>query len=286
MTDQREAELRQWIQEAAATSRPIKIEDVLNRASVEIVPIPTAGSTRSEKPLIVELTQESPVTNKRNLYLALAATAAAVVLIAFALTDGSPEDAGVASQVETTTSTTPTITSTTIEPTHTDLATEFWQALEAGDLEQALALVDPAAIDSPDLPPFGRGHTLSGVFDWYETVGWKWQLTGCVEIDDQYVSCLTSGSNAWSDALGVEPIMSRFRVRFSEDKIIAVEDEGQSFLSNWSPRVFEKFATWVSENHPDEAAIMFDFEVDLNQEILDLYAINTVRFVESLQGEE
>ncbi len=278
MIDQREADLRQWIQEAAATSRAITIEEVLNRASVDVDLITAAASTSLEMPFIVELEQEAPVTNKRNLYLALAATAAAIVLIAFALNDRSNEDVGVANQVETSTTTT-----TTVAPTHTDIATEFWRALEAGDREQALALVDPAAIDSPDLSPFGRAATLESQFDWYEVVGLKWQLAQCVEIDVQFVKCLASASNTWSEALSVEPISGEFLVRFSGDEIIAVETDGDSFL--WSPKVFEKFATWVAENHPDEAAIMFDLKVEMDQEILDLYEINTVRFVESLQGE-
>lgn len=279
MTDRREAEFRKWIQEVAATSRPVQIEDVLNWGSIDVDPLTPGEPEQSEPPFIYELTQESPMTNKRNLYLALLATAAAIVLVVFAVTNGTDANTGIADQVDLPTATTPTV----VAADTADVATEFWMALAAGDREQALALVDPAEIDSADIVPFGHAETLEGVFDWYEAVGWKWQLAECTDFNDDQVRCTASARNAWSDALAVEPVSGNFFVRFSEDGIIAVEEDSNSFIVGWSPQVFEKFVQWVKEFHPDDAAIMWA-EVDLNQEILDLFELNTARFVEAQQA--
>ena len=162
-------------------------------------------------------------------------------------------------------------------------ATAYWEAVEAGDLDAALAHVDPTA-DSEAVTPFGRAGTLEGQFDWYEAVGWRWTLEKCVEGDTGTVECTATARNAWSDALEVEPVPGTFVVRFGEGGITEVVDQANSFLNQWSPLVFEVFASWVDTNHPEDAEIMFDFSVELNPEILDLYETNTNRFVEA-QGD-
>jgi hypothetical protein len=160
-------------------------------------------------------------------------------------------------------------------------ATAFWEAVEAGDLEAALTHVDPTA----EVTPFGRAGTLEGQFDWYEAVGWKWTLEECVEDDSGTVECTATAQNAWSDALEVESVPGTFVVRFGENGITEILDKGDSFQNQWSPQVFRVFAGWVETNHPEDAAIMFDFSVDVNPEILDLYETNTNRFVEAHQDE-
>lgn len=290
MTDQREADLRLWIRAAAATSRPISIDDVMNAAAV-VDDTTSSEPEIFESPRIIEFDQEKPMTNKRNLYFALTAAAAAIVLIALAINNRPTEDVGVASQVDTTTSTSVapsqvgTTTSTSIAPSRVGVATGFWRAMEAGDPQLALTFVDPAATESPKIVPVGRADTLEGVFEWYEVVGWNWDFTECVEFNDDFVRCTASASNLWSEALEVEPVIGKFLVQFSENGITGVEDRNLVFLAWWSPQVFEKFADWVAMNHPDDATIMFDFGLETNQEILDLYELNTARFVESLQPE-
>ena len=98
------------------------------------------------------------------------------------------------------------------------------------------------------------------------------------------VECTATATNAWSDALGIEPITGTFLVRFGDDGIAAVGDQFASFGQQWRPMVFEVFAEWVEANHPDDAQVMFNFVVDVNPEILGLYEVNTERFVEAHQG--
>jgi hypothetical protein len=165
--------------------------------------------------------------------------------------------------------------------TQVEDATAFWEAVEASDLDAALAHVDPTA----DVTPFGRAGTLEGQFDWYEAVGWKWTLEECVEGDTGTVECTATARNAWSDALEVEPVPGTFVVRFGENGITEIGDKAELFGNKWSAQVFRVFAGWVETNHPEDFAIMFDFSVDVNPQILDLYETNTNRFVEAHQDE-
>jgi hypothetical protein len=163
-------------------------------------------------------------------------------------------------------------------------AEAFWEAVEANDRDGALAYVDSAAIESEAVALFGRAHTLGGQFDWYESVGWEWTLGECVEGDAGSVECTATASNAWSEALEVDPVTGTFGIQFGEDGITEVVDKGESFASQWLPMVFDVFAGWVNTNYPNDAEVMFDFEVDVNPEILNLYEVNTDRFVNAQQG--
>lgn len=277
MSDRREADLREWIQAAAAATRTIELEEILdgNRAPADL--------TSSEPRIVVDLEAEEPVTNRRNLYLAIAAALGVLALGTYALNraDGTTSAANRDDATTTTTAAETTTSTSTVSTSRTEMATAFWQALAAGDKEQALSLVDPVERDSPAVPPHGRAFTLEGQFDWYDAVGWEWQLSTCEAETGAAPTCTVSASNAWSEALGIEPIAGRFRVSFSDDGIIRVTDTSGSFSSRWSQQAFEPFASWVQENHPDDAEVMFDFDTDVNDEILDLYEINTTRFVES-----
>ena len=175
-------------------------------------------------------------------------------------------------------------TTTTVPSDPVADATAFWEALAAGDRRAAIDLVDPAALTSRGPAPFGRAHTLEGQFDWYEAVKWQWALEACAPGNTGAVECTASASDAWSEALGVEPITGTFLVRFSDEGIIDVGDQFDSFASQWSPRVFGVFAEWVEANHAEDARLMFDFEVDAGPEVLALYETNTERFVNAHSG--
>lgn len=166
--------------------------------------------------------------------------------------------------------------------TQVEDATAFWEAVEAGDLDAALAHVDPTA----DLATFSWAVApLEATLDWYEAVGWKWTLNECVEGDAETVECTATARNAWSDALEVEPVPGIFVFRFGENGIIEIVDKADMFLNKWSPQVFEVFAGWVETNHPEDFAIMFGSSGDPSAEILDLYETNTNRFVQAQQDE-
>ncbi|WP_040494946.1 hypothetical protein [Ilumatobacter nonamiensis] len=163
------------------------------------------------------------------------------------------------------------------------IATAYWEALEAGD-ETGVSSLTNSALPDPDAAlPDSRAQTLEGRFDWYETVGWHWNLTECEIGDSEKIECSATARNAWSEAMGVEPIAGTFIVRFGDDGITALHDEYGKWQSQWSQAVYRPFRAWVSEHHPADARVMFDFTVDVNPEILSLYAINTERFVDAQQ---
>jgi hypothetical protein len=168
--------------------------------------------------------------------------------------------------------------------TSIEKAIAFWEAVESRDLEAALAQMDPARVNDNEAMPFGRDSaTLQDKFAWYEAVDWSWALQECVEFDRSAVECTLIGRNAWSDALGVEPVTGTFLVFIGENGINVVDDKNDSFQDQWGPRVFDVFGGWVETNHPDDAEVMFGDD-QVNQEILDLFELNTARFVDALQG--
>lgn len=165
-----------------------------------------------------------------------------------------------------------------------DRATDFWVAVSAGDREAALSYLDPLAAQSGDANLFGRASTLEANFDWYEAVGWEWTLDQCVEVDGGGIECTVTTRNDWSDAIGLEPIVSVHQVEVGDTGITAIIDKDENFRSQWIPRSFEVFANWVETHHPEDVLIMFGPD-DLNPQILDLYEINTERFVEAYPGQ-
>jgi hypothetical protein len=162
-------------------------------------------------------------------------------------------------------------------------ATAFWTAMSSGDRDTVLALMAPGVTEPGGANTFGRAHTLWGQFDWYEAVGFRWALDQCLETAEGDIECMVSGRNAWSDALRIEPVHGTFIMEVGEDGITAIDDKQDSFASRWSPLVFERFFTWVEVNYPADAAVMWA-DVDVTPEILELFEINTQRFVEAQTG--
>lgn len=277
MTDRHQVELRRWIQQASATSQPIELDDILDRAPIETDIVSPADVADSEIPLIQDLVQERPMPSRRNAAILIMAVAV-IAIFAFALAssdDGAQDGDDVAAEQEVPTATAPP------QPA-SEVATAFWEALATSDWETALGLVDPAKSESRTRT-FGRAQTLIGQLDWYEAVGFEWQLIECVDTVKSTSACTVTARNSWSEALDVDPIRSVFVVRVGEDGITDVTDQFQEFASQWTPLVFQDFVQWVNENQPDDGAIMFDFDMDVNPEILNLYEVNTIRFVEAQQ---
>jgi hypothetical protein len=166
-----------------------------------------------------------------------------------------------------------------------ETATAFWEALAADDREVALSLVDPALLESGAGDPFGRAQMLEQQFDWYDAVGWQWALQNCVMSDAGVVECTASASNAWSEALGLEPVPGTFVVRYGDGGITTVKDQSASISSQWLPNVYRVFERWVQEHYPEDAQSMFNLSVGVDPEILAMYELNTERFVEAQQSE-
>lgn len=159
-----------------------------------------------------------------------------------------------------------------------DRATAFWVAVADGDREAAVAHLDPSAVEAANI--YGRAFTLEGQFEWYEAVGFEWTLDECIETDQGNVECTVAGSNDWSDPLGQDPVPGTYLMGIGDRGITAIVDKDNSFADRWLPLMFEPFSIWVTANHPADAMIMWS-ESDVNPEILELFRINTARFVQA-----
>ena len=171
-----------------------------------------------------------------------------------------------------------------IAATPIDQATAFWVAVVDGDRDTAVSHLDPAVVESREASPWGRAFTLEDQFAWYDVVGWQWALDDCIETREGAVECSVSARNSWTDALGEEPVTGTYVMEIGENGITAMVDKDEGFGRQWSEVSFEVFADWVERHNPRDAAIMFDFDVDVSPEILELYETNTERFVDAQTG--
>lgn len=163
-------------------------------------------------------------------------------------------------------------------------ATAFWLAVERDDRETAIGYLDPAQVDSGVVNTFGRAHTIEGQFEWYEAVGFQWALDQCVETTAGNIECTVTGRNAWSDAIGVEPVTGVYFMDHGPSGITNIVENRDSFSRQWIPDVFDIFARWVEIHHPEDAPIMWN-DADITTEGLELFRANTARFVESYPSE-
>jgi hypothetical protein len=169
-----------------------------------------------------------------------------------------------------------------IPATPLNRAAVFWVAMANGDRDTALAQLEPGATAVGGANTFGWAHTLEEQFDWYEVVGFRWAFDQCIETTEGEIECSASGRNDWSDALGVEPITGTFVMEIGPGGITEITEKDESFVRQWSPLVLEVFNDWVETNHPADAAVMWgEDDPDVSPEILDLFALNTERFVQA-----
>ena len=161
-----------------------------------------------------------------------------------------------------------------------DRSTAFWVAVSDGDLETAIEYLDPGQVENGLVNIFGRARTITGQFDWYEAVEFRWALDQCIETAEGAVECAVTGRNAWSDALGVAPVAGTYIMNISESGITDIVEKRESFRNQWLPQVYDIFNKWVVDNHPADAPIMWS-ESDITPEVLELFEINTERFVEA-----
>ena len=271
-----ETKLR-WLSERG---NPVGAEELIERIEADLAGDPLVVVAKRREGTLMTKTQQSPTSTQPSRYRGPAWAVAVFVAI---LAVGGLYLA-LADDIDQVADTPPPLTTVAQGggSTQVEDATAFWEAVVAGDLEAARAHVDPTgAVQSFPL----EIGTLEDTFDWYEVVGWKWTLVECVVGDTGTVECTATARNAWSDALGVEPVPGTFVVRFGEKGITEIVDKGDSFLNQWSTQVLEVFAGWVETNHPEDFAMIWG-ESDLNpSEKLDLYETNTNRFVEAHQDE-
>lgn len=215
------------------------------------------------------------------------ATAAAVILLVVGLVvvSGARDDRSTVPAIE------PRVTlasSTTVPSVSSRQAAEvahaYWEAIAASDLDAAVALIDPVtyANSQGSIQPPGRPDSLEVLLDWYEVVGWEWQVGDCTDVSDGVAECDVVASTAWSDAVGIAPLANEMQVRVGDDGITSLNF---SVAANDCCPGFDEFNRWVIEMYPDDAELMWDQSAEPDAEtLLHLFELNTTRFVDAQQN--
>jgi ketosteroid isomerase-like protein len=238
--------------------------------------------TRSNDMTIIETASIPTQPHGRRRWPAIAVAAAALVLIVVGvLVLAAREDA--------TEPSTPIPTSTTLAPAPTvasadEIATTYLAALAAHDAEQAASsLSDGALTVAGGLD----GMRLQAALD--VASGFQMSVDSCEQgatsTSGTLVRCTYAYHGLRSNEIGLEPFTgSAYRVMVRDGKIAAASDDIEFTVNGFSPRVWEPFATWVSDTYPDDAAIMYsdsslsDFR--LTEESVSLWDRHTHEYVD------
>lgn len=269
MTELSPEELGHWIRSAASTSLPISLDEIVSHAPDAAPTDPAAGQPDSRQPLVIESTPEQTV-NKRN--LALLAAAAVLLVAGFAYL-AQPLDGPTDVLDE------PAPTSTTTPADPVVVATEYWEALERLDDPDAAKIAAPFV--GPTLSSFvERAETPNEQLAWLEAVGWNWELLGCEEDGLITAVCTVASGNAWSEALGWTPIETDYLVEVANGRAESFTWEENTHWGRWDQEVVGVFRDFVESEHPDDAARMWADGAPVDGQLIDLFALNTDRFVE------
>lgn len=158
------------------------------------------------------------------------------------------------------------------------VARAYWEAIAASDPEAAVALIDPGIPNESSVKPAGRGRTLAELMEWYDANGWEFEVGDCTDQGDGAVDCDVDVRSAWSDALGIAPLVTPYRMTVSDEGVTRLRGLGDDCCPG-----FDEFNRWVTEMYPDDAAAMWSGP-EMNPEIMRLFEVNTARFVDAHQN--
>jgi hypothetical protein len=204
----------------------------------------------------VEQVQEKP---RRGVLIGIAAAAAIAIGVLALVQTG--DDAPVADQPVVTEATTSTAEAV-------EVATGFVEAYAAYDADKAapyLAANASVNLESgADLPLGAR---------WAEAQGLKVLLDSCEAVGSSSsatrVRCTYDYHAIRSDEMGLGPFSgSWIDFNVAEGKIVSASDN-IVFEEEFSPQVWEPFAAWVAENHPDDVLVMYEDGSQSSQRITE-----------------
>ena len=196
---------------------------------------------------------------------ALAAAAVAIVLIAAFLIIQSRDEASANDQAE-------------------GVATGFLEAYGAFDVEQARTyLADDATIAS-----MTEQDDLRLLISFFEATGYKQILNDCEgagKSDSGSIHCTFDFHGLRSGEIGRGPFGgSSFDLFVHDGKIVRATQHWGT--EEFSPQMWEPFATWVSTDYPEDAAVMYTDEshsnVRLTEESVRLWDARTREYVEEV----
>jgi len=160
------------------------------------------------------------------------------------------------STTEATTATEAVPTTQTSQLSPTEIGHAFIQARDAYDADAAEALfASDAEIHDDYMTSASEYHAH---FAWHESTDWEWRADQCSETETgppAEVRCTYTMENAWTKALGVDPI-SGGTFRFVIGDGLIQEITHTLNVAGFSP-TWAEFQLWVRINHPDDHQIMY-----------------------------
>jgi hypothetical protein len=166
--------------------------------------------------------------------------------------------------------------------TPVDIARSFIEARDAWDAEAAIALLASDAVVRDEIRTV---EELPAWFDLLRAVDWRWTVGECAETATgaaAEVTCTYTHNNAWTRALGVEPLTGTFNFVVSDGEIAELNHIFNR--ADFSP-VFAAFTGWVGSNHLEDMDVMFTSVVGvyvLTPESIALWEQYTNEFVASV----
>ncbi|MFP3883559.1 MAG: hypothetical protein ACLFWH_14760 [Actinomycetota bacterium] len=166
----------------------------------------------------------------------------------------------------------------------------FVDSLNEGDAETMMSLLTENAI--VDIGPAQNPEDLPAHAEWQEAVEFTFERDGCSEDEQNdyqvYVVCDLTVENAWSRALGVEPIENWYVGMGFEDGDITYARLSTP-IKRFDPEVWSPFRDWVIANHRQDYLIMYDrtrfLEYPyLDEKSIELWRQHTEEFVAEHNG--
>jgi hypothetical protein len=217
--------------------------------------------------------QESPSRKRNTLWVGVAASAVLITVGVVASTRGGDDAVRLVESDEA--------------QQAIDLAQRFVQARDRWDGEAVRALVaDDAAIVGENQVTTADEYLVNADFE--RVTEWHFMEPECTATDvdpPMRVTCSYVMENAWSQALGVGPFTgSTFEFVIADGQIQKITHYFDFDL--FAPQVFEVWVAWLTDTHPDDVDVMYDFtgavaEVHSTPEALALQEQYTNEFVES-----
>jgi hypothetical protein len=164
------------------------------------------------------------------------------------------------------------------------VATGFVQAYGAFDVEQAMTYL----ADDARIAVLGAQDDPRLLISWLEATGYQQIVDPCDGLGNSSsgsIRCTFAFHALRSGELGRGPFGgSTFDLVVRDGKIV---DASQSWeIERFSPQVWEPFANWVSNAHPQDAAVMYTDEsysnVRLTRESIRLWELRTLEYVEKV----
>ena len=145
------------------------------------------------------------------------------------------------------------------------IAHRFLDAFGRFDADAAMASLadDDVIADLVTVEGASGTEALAMYLDMFEAMGYEQSVYSCDTVagetqTDIYVTCPYGFHALHSDELGLGPYDGStfsFTVR---DGAIVRSDVGLNYEAEFSPQMWEPFATWVSETYPADAAVMYE----------------------------